>query len=434
MAAASASNGGNSGFPDPSQLFPQFFPQAGGNPNAGFPGFNGQAAPQQLPSFIPQQMPMGMFNMPGMQMPMYQQQPQPMQQPMAGAQGVMQVFTEIMKLNEPVGSSPDDEDILVRKLYESQAQNITYRSALESLHKVNNHGMGIWKDYYLEHKWRIDKLVEAHRPSSSRSVKEEKKHIKKRSSSPLRRQTIQKPSSREPVPPKHTECMADGRHKHKFTSEDRSKKSWRAYMSKKSAEEVQEVMDQVREEYRRDGRVGDISSDDDEEEEEEEHYSSDFYGSGDEDEDEDGSDDDDDDGSRYTESKESNEDRDIRLMSGPRERINDADRRVIARFIAKHDADDWDAAGASKSRWETFAEEHTQRSVAAWAESYRNHKDSIDEFVVRYRRQDANYSHKRPKSQTGIPSWAKKSSKGGTKKRKSDADYEHHHYAHKRSR
>ncbi|TCD62782.1 hypothetical protein EIP91_006426, partial [Steccherinum ochraceum] len=135
--------------------------------------------------------------------------------------------------------------------------------------------MGIWKDYYLEHKWRIDKLVEAHRPSSSRSVKEEKRHIKKRSSSPLRRQTIQKPSSREPVPPKHTECMADGRHK--FTSEDRrymlaflqwrlrknftadinkvadeiacrathhSKKSWRAYMLRKSAEKVQEVMDQ----------------------------------------------------------------------------------------------------------------------------------------------------------------------------------------------
>ena len=62
-----------------------------------------------------------------------------------------------------------------------------------------------------------------------------------------------------------------------------------------------------------------------------------------------------DEGSLYEEEdNETDEEDDIRNMSEAGGRLNDADRRMVARYIA--DFDGWDKAGSQKSRWEAFAD------------------------------------------------------------------------------
>ncbi|EPQ60523.1 hypothetical protein GLOTRDRAFT_135196 [Gloeophyllum trabeum ATCC 11539] len=80
---------------------------------------------------------------------------------------VNNILTDAMRMMVPVGSSPDDEKILIRALLDSSSRNQTYRQALDSLHGVNNHASNLWKDYYLEHKHRIDDMILRRHSNSS---------------------------------------------------------------------------------------------------------------------------------------------------------------------------------------------------------------------------------------------------------------------------
>ncbi|KII93787.1 hypothetical protein PLICRDRAFT_171494 [Plicaturopsis crispa FD-325 SS-3] len=72
-----------------------------------------------------------------------------------------QIVQDALRLSAPVGTHPNDDELLVRVLRESALKGQTYRQAIEQLHAVNNHGANMWKDYYLDHKPRIDGLVES---------------------------------------------------------------------------------------------------------------------------------------------------------------------------------------------------------------------------------------------------------------------------------
>ncbi|KAI0316617.1 hypothetical protein OF83DRAFT_1172712 [Amylostereum chailletii] len=64
----------------------------------------------------------------------------------------------------PVGQFANDEDLLVMRLANATKEGITYKDALNSLHSVNYHAGNLWKDYYLDHKDRIDDLVADYKP------------------------------------------------------------------------------------------------------------------------------------------------------------------------------------------------------------------------------------------------------------------------------
>ncbi|PCH33748.1 hypothetical protein WOLCODRAFT_160317 [Wolfiporia cocos MD-104 SS10] len=80
------------------------------------------------------------------------------------------VLTEAIRLSSPVGTSVDDEQRLVQALYESEMKGQTYCQALDSLHAINNHSSMMWKNYYLEHSKRINKLVAGRRNTTPVSL------------------------------------------------------------------------------------------------------------------------------------------------------------------------------------------------------------------------------------------------------------------------
>ncbi|KAI0257672.1 hypothetical protein BJV78DRAFT_1090033, partial [Lactifluus subvellereus] len=67
----------------------------------------------------------------------------------------------------PVGQSPNDEQLLVMALHSGLSQGFDHKKAIETLHGVNNHAANLWKDYYLEHKSRIDEMVDRLQPTKT---------------------------------------------------------------------------------------------------------------------------------------------------------------------------------------------------------------------------------------------------------------------------
>ncbi|KAI0661067.1 hypothetical protein C8Q70DRAFT_762345 [Cubamyces menziesii] len=55
----------------------------------------------------------------------------------------------------PVGSRPDDEELIVDALRRCKTSVLTPRQALDSLDGVNNHSAAAWKDYFLDHMHRL---------------------------------------------------------------------------------------------------------------------------------------------------------------------------------------------------------------------------------------------------------------------------------------
>ncbi|TFK56951.1 hypothetical protein OE88DRAFT_77269 [Heliocybe sulcata] len=167
------------GFPPMMNPFPPGQMQNGGPPNPNWPPQRSQS-PMSMQQFTP---PLQQSHQPGQQ---HQAHIHPNGGPhMNGAQGinvnpwlgqsqappamnlasllpVNNILTDAMRMMVPVGSSPDDEKILIRALLDSPSRQQTYRQALDSLHGVNNHASNLWKDYYLDHKHRIDELIRRH--------------------------------------------------------------------------------------------------------------------------------------------------------------------------------------------------------------------------------------------------------------------------------
>ncbi|KAG5647594.1 hypothetical protein DXG03_008947 [Asterophora parasitica] len=89
----------------------------------------------------PQQFQNNMAAMAGFNMPFFQQQ----------------MFQDAFALYTPVEQA--DEKILLQVLVESWSRRETYKDALNALHGKNGHSASLWKDYYLDHKDRLDETI-----------------------------------------------------------------------------------------------------------------------------------------------------------------------------------------------------------------------------------------------------------------------------------
>ncbi|KAI9461000.1 hypothetical protein BJY52DRAFT_1261678 [Lactarius psammicola] len=78
-----------------------------------------------------------------------------------------QLLSDALKLIAPVGQSPNDEQLLVMALHSGLSQGFDHKRAIETLHGVNNHAANLWKDYYLEHKTRVDEMVNQLQPAKT---------------------------------------------------------------------------------------------------------------------------------------------------------------------------------------------------------------------------------------------------------------------------
>ncbi|KAF7985330.1 hypothetical protein HWV62_6527 [Athelia sp. TMB] len=61
--------------------------------------------------------------------------------------------------HQPTTFTPTDDSILARALYDCQGSGISYKQAIEGLHLVKGHSMSQWKDYFLDHRPRINQLI-----------------------------------------------------------------------------------------------------------------------------------------------------------------------------------------------------------------------------------------------------------------------------------
>ncbi|KAF9056522.1 hypothetical protein BJ165DRAFT_1434177 [Panaeolus papilionaceus] len=68
-----------------------------------------------------------------------------------------QLIQEAYSLSTPVESS--DEPLLIKHLLSYRKRNESYKDALNALHGHNSHSASLWKDYYLDHKDRLDACI-----------------------------------------------------------------------------------------------------------------------------------------------------------------------------------------------------------------------------------------------------------------------------------
>ncbi|KAF8973545.1 hypothetical protein BDZ97DRAFT_1775664 [Flammula alnicola] len=120
-------NGSQMNNPPPPHIPPQHQP-----PFNQTPWGNQMPPPQAFPHGMP---PMG-FNMPFL--------PQ-------------QILQEAYAMSAPVEAA--DEPFLLTKLLGSRRRGESYKDSLNSLHGKNGHSASLWKDYYLDHKERIDAWI-----------------------------------------------------------------------------------------------------------------------------------------------------------------------------------------------------------------------------------------------------------------------------------
>ncbi|KAH9950436.1 hypothetical protein B0H21DRAFT_723370 [Amylocystis lapponica] len=129
--------------------------------NMNMPQAANQNVPQMRNAFYDMAQSMATNN--GMGMLGFMQQQNPMQNIMT------QVMNEACRNTVPI-TSAEDESRLVRVLYESEIKGQTYRQAIETLHGTNDHTAMIWKDYYLDHTPRLNRLVANLRAAKSLSA------------------------------------------------------------------------------------------------------------------------------------------------------------------------------------------------------------------------------------------------------------------------
>lgn len=68
-----------------------------------------------------------------------------------------QIIQDAFAMSAPVEAA--DEKILLQALLDSRSKKESYKDALNSLHGKNGHSASLWKDYYLEHKDRLDNWI-----------------------------------------------------------------------------------------------------------------------------------------------------------------------------------------------------------------------------------------------------------------------------------
>ncbi|KAF9270042.1 hypothetical protein L218DRAFT_9026 [Marasmius fiardii PR-910] len=110
-----------------------------------------------------------------------------------------QILHDALALSAPVVAA--DEDLLLETLKRHRAQGDNYKDALNSLHGKNGHSASLWKDYYLEHKVRIDEVVLKY--SDSKEKETEKQQDDSKTSKlvkSVKKPVIKLESSPEPLP------------------------------------------------------------------------------------------------------------------------------------------------------------------------------------------------------------------------------------------
>ncbi|KAJ7076561.1 hypothetical protein B0H15DRAFT_863710 [Mycena belliarum] len=118
-----------------------------------------------------------------------------------------QVLVDALALSHPVG--PNDEPMLLNALVESRSKGETYKEALNRLHGTAGHSASLWKDYYLDHRDRLDSAIRAYGVPPGPHVKTAKKPLAatfKAESSPLSSGALSSPapSSRSRRPSQQT--------------------------------------------------------------------------------------------------------------------------------------------------------------------------------------------------------------------------------------
>lgn len=359
-----------------------------------------------------------------------------------------------------VGSCPTDDDLIISALRDSGAKGWTYRQALENLHGVHNHTASQWKDYYLDHAHRINDLllhrnserIVAKKPdidSISRNgtsndhgtqsaspvrIKHERLHPvdRERTESRVRiklertdKAKGKARASRTPSPPRRPVKRGN---KYMFTDEDRewfvryvnyrlkedpnlkkldlcaeagkkaphhSSNSWLSHWSQQR-DYYDARIPRYHDHPSRVEPATDSSSSSSEDDGEENDNNASEYTS-----------------SRSDSTEDTDSEEDIKRMSGAGETLNNADRRVIARWIASHGAE-WDNMSFN-DRWDPIAKLYPQRNAKAWGQIVSNHSKAIHILAREYRRR--NDARTSVLSQRAVPSWAKKPvSSGGLKR------------------
>ncbi|KAI0058974.1 hypothetical protein BV25DRAFT_1829529 [Artomyces pyxidatus] len=414
--------------------------------------------------------------------PQPQQMPQQIQMP-AQATGFTlppHLFTtlpDVYKHNEPVGTSPNDEELLVNALHAAKSANITYRRALDEMHGVNNHAANLWKDYYLEHTDRLEARVKrlsegaasnavrvkkpshfqqsasapAPAPPTRNGEAQQKKvriddrdtepsssksHTPRPSqpSAPRRapRPSLPRAPSHEPTPPKNVVPGARG---NAFTPED--KQYFLDYITwELKCDPSIQRKDLVR-------GLGQKAP----------HHSKDSWGnywmrhdladrilaaaqrgslpeSDHEGEDDEEGEDASADERRREELRARSVDISqylgdadddatleelVRDMGDRGERYTPADFRAMAKHVVSHK--NWDEL-TSKQRWFPFHEIYPQRSCSAWTEAYRKREAEILKLADKYRRDEERDANESIPPQHGRPSWSSDRVRRPSQKRK----------------
>ncbi|KAL1748575.1 hypothetical protein HDZ31DRAFT_60308 [Schizophyllum fasciatum] len=181
------------------------------------------------PPFRPQQAsPQQQQHMPGFGMPNQWNDMRARQQPAPNMPGMnnfgamngfgisQQLLSNAYAMSAPIDRS--EEGIIIETLIHGIQVGASYKEALNSLHGKRNHSASLWKDYYLDHKQRIDREISARvtpRPSMSVEPKPEhtaaKRHIKEEPSpgpssvsskrGNARARESSRPSPRQSAPP-----------------------------------------------------------------------------------------------------------------------------------------------------------------------------------------------------------------------------------------
>ncbi|KAF8647940.1 hypothetical protein AX16_006472 [Volvariella volvacea WC 439] len=78
-------------------------------------------------------------------------------QALAGLNLSLQLLQDACAMSLPVGEA--DEDVLIQALLPCAKRSESYKDALNGLHGKNGHSATLWKDYYLDHKHRLDSRI-----------------------------------------------------------------------------------------------------------------------------------------------------------------------------------------------------------------------------------------------------------------------------------
>ncbi|KAF9479731.1 hypothetical protein BDN70DRAFT_878491 [Pholiota conissans] len=110
-----------------------------------------------------------------------------------------QILQEAYAMSAPVEAS--DEPFLLTKLLDSSRRGESYKDSLNSMHGKNGHSASLWKDYYLDHKVRIDAWIAMCLQKEKEKAREAGSNgVKRSASSDIERVKASMPSIKKPSP------------------------------------------------------------------------------------------------------------------------------------------------------------------------------------------------------------------------------------------